>query len=236
MVCCKWLHRLLRIVIAEELCRVGVKRLVILGMNNEIGKSMSQSLVQNLANQSCGALVVKEEYFDPGRADFKQTLSETLVAEGADFYIAGLSANVATFLKQKSEMGISGQAYSFRSAEDPSFLPATGALAEGLVYTYAFDPLGSGARVREFVETYKSLYGEDPDGFAAEGFEGLMVTVNALQQCGRNDACLRGVFQSWGRVDSVFGSMTFDENGDVTYPFFLKIVKNGKFVRLEETR
>jgi branched-chain amino acid transport system substrate-binding protein len=203
-------------------------------MNNEIGKSMVKSLSQNLDNLACGVNIVSEEYFDPANADFKPLLGKLPKSENPDFYIAGLSANLANFLKQKSEMGTSGQVYGFRTVEDPSFLPATGALAEGLVYTYAFDPLGSGAGVREFVNAYKSLYGEDPDGFAAEGFEGLMVTVNALQQCGRNDACLQSVFQSWGKVDSVFGPMSFDENGDVAYPFFLKTVKNGKFARLEE--
>ena len=31
-------------------------------------------------------------------------------------------------------------------------------------------------------------------------------------------------------LSTVFGPLSFDENGDVMYPFMIKEVKNGKFV------
>lgn len=221
-------------VMAVKLCGLDDSSLVILAMNNEIGKSVADSLRQNLADLDCGVQVVGTELFDPVSADFRQVLGKYKNQANSNYYIAGLSANVATLLKQKSELDVSGSVFSFRTVEDPSFLPAAGGLAEGLVYTYAFDPNGTGEEVQEFVSTYESLFGEQPDMFAAEGYEGLMLAVRALRQCGKDVACLKTVFQAWGQVDSVFGKLSFDENGDVTYPFFLKTVRGGQFVRLEE--
>jgi len=72
-----------------------------------------------------------------------------------------------------------------------------------------------------------------PDAYAAEGYEGFRVLAEAFGECGKNMQCAKNYLQGLKNFSSVFGSMGFDGNGDVNYGFFLKTVKDGKFVPCE---
>ena len=53
--------------------------------------------------------------------------------------------------------------------------------------------------------------------------------------CRRSDCyeCVQNYLTNLRDYDSVLGKLSFDENGDVYYDFFVKTVRNGEFVRLD---
>lgn len=209
----------------------GYKRVATLAMNNEFGKSMVASLKSELGAQAAPAVVGMEEYFPVESGEFRSVLAKIKQAQTDVLYVVGLTGPVVNILKQAKEIELAVPVMSFRTAEDPALVAGAGVLAEGLVYTYAFDPAGQNNEHEQFVDVYKNMYGTEPDGYAAEGYEGLRVAVELLRACGTEQSCIKRTFTGWKDVPSVFGPLNFDANGDVTYQYFLKTVKDGKFVR-----
>jgi branched-chain amino acid transport system substrate-binding protein len=146
----------------------------------------------------------------------------------------GTAAHISNILKQADELGIKAQFLGFRATEDPVLIKNAGALAEGFIYTYAFDANDDSPEVRNFAEAFRSKYSTIPDGYAAEGYEGMMLVAASFDKCGKDYDCIQSYLSGLKNYRSIFGNLSFDRNGDVTYPFFLKTVKGGKFVKANE--
>lgn len=74
----------------------------------------------------------------------------------------------------------------------------------------------------------------DLDSYCATVYDGIQLLAAALLECGDQDtACLRDFLygtQNWeGRY---YGTISFDENGDIPGSFYFSQIRNGKAVRL----
>lgn len=78
----------------------------------------------------------------------------------------------------------------------------------------------------------REKYGNNPDGYAADGYEGFKLLALAFINYGKDNTCMKSWLENLKDYKSVFGDIKFDTNGDVFYNFFLKTVKDGKFVKL----
>ena len=63
----------------------------------------------------------------------------------------------------------------------------------------------------------------------------LDLIVKAVNECKKIDTnCMKNKLSEVKDYPGALGILTFDKNGDVYYPYFLKTVKNGQFVKYEE--
>lgn len=206
------------------------ENLSILYMNNDIGLSIAGSLKAMLKKINSPIVIVEEESFSLDNTDFRTQLLK-IKEKGADVvFVPALASHISLMLRQSKENNITVQFVGFRSTEDPQLLKNAGELAEGVIYSYGFDTSGS-EEANRFSASYEARYGENPDGYAAEGYEGLRLTVLALASCNKNIECAKSYLHNLKDYNSVFGNLSFDENGDVYYKFFLKTIRNGTFVR-----
>jgi len=53
----------------------------------------------------------------------------------------------------------------------------------------------------------------------------------AFAECGKDYECIKDYLTNLKNYNSVFGKLSFDNNGDVYYDFFYKTVKDGQFVK-----
>jgi len=127
-------------------------------------------------------------------------------------------------------MNIPAQFIGFRGAEDPILLQS-GNFTEGFLYSYAFDPYSNNSKVKELVDPYKKKYNQEPNGYTAEGYEAFKITALGFIKCKKDYNCIKNYIENLKDYNSVFGPLSFDSNGDVSYDFFIKTVKEGKFVR-----
>lgn len=208
----------------------GFKRIGILFMNNEIGVSLDKSL-KKLLDQS---LVVLDEGFLVEATDFRTQIAKLKKLNADAVYVAGTTAHLSVILKQSKDANIKTQFLGFRTVEDPSLIKNSGDLANGVIYTYGFDIESDNKEVIEFTNAYKNKFNTLPNGLAAEGYEAYRLVAGSFVKCGKDYECIQSFLQAQKNYKSVFGSLSFDENGDVSYPFFLKIVKSGQFVKLEQ--
>ncbi len=215
---------------AEFVKEKDFKRLGIIYLNNDFGVGFKESLKKELIKNKAGTKIVAEEGILLTDADFKTQLSKIKESKADVIFMVGVASQYSIILKQAKEMGIKAQFISMRSAEDPVLLKTAGDAAEGLVYTYPFDANSEDSEIREFTSAFIKKYNETPDAYAAEGYEGFKLTALAFEKCGKDNVCVRSYLEDLNNYESIFGSLKFDENGDVYYDYFLKTVKDGKFV------
>lgn len=126
----------------------------------------------------------------------------------------------------------SSAAFLAVSAEDPEFLAAAGAAAEGARVTGATRP----ARDPGFVEAYRQKYGDAPDGNAVDGYDAARLLIAAWQTAhGRNPSVTRSaVAEALPGVVAIGsgGSMHLDA-GLILQPVECQayVVRDGRFVR-----
>lgn len=207
------------------------KRVAFLSMKNEVGDSIVSSVIKRLS--ASGIEIVAKESFLLDTSDFRSVLSKIKSSKSDAIYTVGTAGHLVSILKEAKDQKINTQFLGFRSSEDPTLLKA-GSSAEGFIYTYGFDPGDNSEAVNNFTDRYKAKYNELPDGYAAEGYEGMKLVMISFGKCGKDYACIEKYLENTKNYDSIFGPMSFDENGDVSYKFFLKTVKDAKFVRYSE--
>lgn len=217
--------------VADYILDKGYVNVAILYMNNEIGKSMEEEVARTLEEE--GLNLVFNEAFAFESSDFKTELIKIKQTDAEVIFAPGLASHTALILKQAKEINLNMPVVGFRGAEDPVLLEQA-EIAEGFVYTYAFDSSSDNPTVRKFVDAYEDKYNEAPTGYSAEGYEGFKITALAFIECGKDNVCIQNYLENLQDYDSVFGKLSFDDSGDVYYEYFPKTVKDGKFVRLED--
>ncbi len=217
--------------LAQHLTKLGV-----MYMNNEIGVSLNDAL--NKITEGSSVKIVSSEGYPADATDFRTILLKMKSAGVDSLYLASLAPHSAIILKQADELGLKVPMVSYRAAEDPVFIKNAGALAERLVYTNAYDSNSNSPENIEFSKRYMEKYNEEPNGYAAEAYEATRLIADTYSKCGDTTLDMKAVecsksflFGIKGR-STLFGPLSFDRNGDVSYQFFMKTVRGGKFVKL----
>lgn len=220
--------------LAQLVLRLQAKRVAVLYSNNEVGVSVSKAFKGLITNLKPSPELVADEAFAVDAADYRTHLTKIKNAKPDLVFIVGLAKHVGTSLKQSQEIGLQTKFISFRGAEDPELVVIAGPAAEGLIYTYGFDESSNHAETQAFVKKYTDKYGEVPNGYSAEGYAAMRVVGEALIKCNTDTACQQQYLFGLQSYPSIFGPLSFDRNGDVFYEFYLKTVKDGKFVKLDD--
>lgn len=112
------------------------------------------------------------------------------------------------------------------------------ALAEGVMLLTPFSADAEDERTQNFVKTYQDQFGDTPNQFAADAYDGVYIVKAALEAAGCTgdmsaaDICeaLVGVMPSIS-VDGLTGAgMTWDASGAVSKAPMAVIIENGTYV------
>ena len=112
------------------------------------------------------------------------------------------------------------------------------ALAEGVMLLTPFSADAKDERTQKFVAAYKATYGEIPNQFAADAYDGVYIVKAALEAAGCNDdmsseelcEALVGVMTKIS-VDGLTGQgMTWAASGEVSKAPMAVVIENGVYV------
>ncbi len=118
-------------------------------------------------------------------------------------------------------------------------------LAEGVLLLTPFSADAEDERTQKFVATYKELYNEIPNQFAADAYDGMYALYQAAKVAGItsdtpfDEACdkLIAVFTSSDFVvEGITGTMTWDANGQVSKTPKAVVIQNGVYVGFENAQ
>ena len=114
-------------------------------------------------------------------------------------------------------------------------------LAEGVMLLTPFSADAQDEKTVNFVKTYKDLYGEVPNQFAADAYDGVYALVEAAMQAGVQtgdsaedicDAMIAAMQQI--TYEGVTGVMTWDATGAVSKTPTAVVIENGVYVGFDK--
>ena len=110
-------------------------------------------------------------------------------------------------------------------------------LAEGVLLLTPFSADAQDEKTKNFVATYQAQYGEIPNQFAADAYDGVYALVAAAEKAGvQNGATYADICDAMIAamqeitVEGVTGTMTWSANGEVTKTPTAVIIQNGAYV------
>jgi branched-chain amino acid transport system substrate-binding protein len=226
----------------------GIKSIYIVNDQEVYGKGIADSVEQ--AATAAGIKVIANEGFDPKAADYKALMTKISTSnDGAApdaLYIGSIIDNNAAQVV-KDKVAIMGDNETVKVVGPDGIF--TGALvegagdaAEGVFATtpgLALKDIGDAGK--KFYSDYAAKFGETKEPYAILGYDTMGAALKAI-----NDACAAGADPADNKAfraavtkatfaikdyQGALGTWSFDENGDITLPYFLVgQVQKGAFV------
>lgn len=179
-----------------------------------------------------GRVPVLEVKFERGDKDFSPQLRMLQNAHVDGVVIWGEAPDAALILKQMRAMGMRQPVFGPSRMCYPQIIELAGSAAEGLITTAAIDPSRSDAKWEQFRKEYHAKYSEEPDAYAAYGYDGINVLIDAVAKAGLNRGKIMDVLRDYQEHEYVgaAGRAQFDHTLNNIAPLAMARVEGGKFV------
>jgi branched-chain amino acid transport system substrate-binding protein len=207
---------------------MGSKKVGVMVLNNDYGVDNIEKFSK--AYSALGGQIGVTEKFNSTDKDFRTSLLKIKADKPEAVYIIGVRNLVGTIIKQAAELGLSVKFFSTSAMEGKSFLDTAGVFGEGIVYPYPFDENSPFPTQKEYQEKYLAKFGSRSEQNAANSYDALMLINYCLNKVGDSSEGVKNCLYKVKDFPGATGSLTFDQNGDVSKSFILKTVKNGQFV------
>lgn len=205
--------------------------------NDDYGRGLKDAIVAKAAE--IGLEIVGEEAYNRERTQDFKTIATTLQGKAPQTVIVSGLYNEAALLAKsiRNDLGWTDvQLLGSDGVCNPDYVKTGGAGVEGaLVITPFYFSADASPEAKAFGEAFRKKYGEDPDTWAALGFDALNMTLDGVAAAGDDRVKLKDWFTSRDSkatgVDGVTGMTYFDEHGDCpSKPAQVVVVRNGAFV------
>ncbi len=206
---------------------LGKQKIAIMYDNSDYGRGLADAY--DAAVKAAGGTIVGKEQYATGDTDFKAQLTK-LKGAGPDLlFLSGYYPEGSKIAQQARELGMEVQMLGSDGYASDELPKLGGAAVEGMLVSTFFDYSSDDAAVQKFVEAYKAANdGANPDWFAANAYDVLMLAATAAENAGSNDrTAINDALGTIGTYEGISGSITFDENGDVIKPLTIVIVQDG---------
>ncbi|MEM7353843.1 MAG: ABC transporter substrate-binding protein [Acidobacteriota bacterium] len=192
-----------------------IKTVAVVAEEQSYAEGTQQAFSDAFTNQ--GGEVVETIELPPNTTDLEGLMSRVVTLAPDAVYLAGYETGISSMITQLRQLGFEGRILTTHAFATASAIASVGDAAAGVVLTKTvFEPDSDQAHVQKFVNAYREKYGEDPDLFAAEGYDAMHVLAVALEERHTlaNDLP-RGLRDAVKEYPGVTGSIQFDENNEV---------------------
>lgn len=208
---------------------LGLGKFAILYTNNDYGVSLKDSFEAKA--RELAEVVVIESFMDNDES-FKPQLTKIKQSEPDCLYIGGYYTEAAKIAQQAKEVGLDVQILGADGLCNVAFIDIGGEAVEGTLATSGFYPDDPTEAVQNFVVAYKDKYGEEPDMFAAQGYDAARIVINAIKTKGTTPEQIREGIAATRDFPGITGKTSIDEEGDTIKDVLILKVEGGKFVRV----
>nr|WP_320132518.1 ABC transporter substrate-binding protein [uncultured Holophaga sp.] len=115
-------------------------------------------------------------------------------------------------------------------AQTSTLIQSGGRAVEGLQLEQSFAPDRATPRYGAFAEAYEVRFGQPPSFGAAFGFEAAQVLLAALVRTGGRREGLKEALLATRDFPGLLDTFSLDRFGDVSRPFYLSEIREGRFV------
>ena len=159
--------------------------------------------------EAAGGQVVMEEAFLAKDQDFKAALTKIQTANADVIFVPAYYEEVGKIVKQARELGIESAILGTDGWDDSKVVDIAGkdALNNTFFCTHYF---AGDAEVQDFINAYKKAYNEDPNVFAALGYDAGKMLIDAIQRDGTDSEKIRANIETIKDLKVGTGVITMD--------------------------
>ena len=214
---------------------LNMHRISIIYINNDVGVGFYPVFQKRFESQ--GGKIIDIESFEQGATDMRTQLLKLKKGKPDAIYLIGHVEESGYVLKQARELGIKCQFLGHLALEGPDLFKIAGNAANGVIYTATgYDPESNDVKVKEFEKKYQAKFHKEGDVFAATAYDAVYIMKLAIEKVGYNSESIKNELYKIKYFLGVTGSTSFDKNGDVEKPVLVKIIKDQKFVIVEDLK
>ena len=208
--------------------KVGSK-VAILHDKTAYGKGLADEFKKELNN--LGVTEVMYEAITAGDKDFTALITKMKEAGVDLIYLGGYHTEAGLITRQSREQGFEAKLMSGDALVDKQYWEITGPTGEGTMMTFAPDPRKK-ATAADVVAEFKAA-GYDPEGYTLYTYAAIQAFADAANKAGSTDPEAVAKALREGGYETVLGSLSFDEKGDVKNPEDVMYVwKDGQYGEL----
>lgn len=201
----------------------------ILYKNDDYGANLAGSFREDVKKHNTP--IVFDEAYDSQQKDFRNVLSRLQSTKPAVVFFPGNYQDNALILKQAREAGISVPFVGGDGAFSEELIKIAGDAAGNSYFTMMGIPKSK--TVEEFVAKYTAKYGkQEPNVFVYYAYDALMMVADAIKAGGYTADGIKTALYSLHH-NGLTGETHFDSLGEVSKPYSIYTVRNGKFDLLD---
>jgi branched-chain amino acid transport system substrate-binding protein len=178
--------------------------------------------------------IAAEASFNTGDREFGAQITKVLAANPDALVISSLYQEAALFMVQARKAGFKGPFIGGNGFNSPKLIEVAQDAAEGAVVGSPWYGGRDDAQVKQFVADYKAKVGSEPDQFAAQAYDGLMLIAQALKKGGDDRTKVRDALAAIKDYVGITGKFAFDDQRNPVMDPFILEVKGGKYVELKK--
>jgi len=206
------------------------KKVVIFYETNDYSIGLKDAFIKEAKKR--GLKILGTEAYTQDDTDFKPILTKYRALKPDVIFIPGYAPQGTLIISQARELGIKSKFMGADGLDDKIMLQNPD--AEGLMITTPFIPDKAGKEAQKFIKEYKAKFKSDPNWFAANTYDAVMLAAEAIKHVGKNREKIRDYLASINSPEKAFKGVTgatyFDKYGDCQKPAYIKVIKNGKWV------
>ncbi len=184
--------------------------------------------------KDAGLTTSMDEKYSSNASDFNSLLSQLKSNNSDAVLVAGHETEILNFIRQAKSLAVAPKMYSFTvGVPSADFRKALGKDANYAFGMTAWLPTADKkdkwfGDAAQFAEAYKAKYGYEPDYHAASGAADVEAVAQAIMDAGGTDhAKVRDALAKL-KLDSLYGTVAFGDNGQIDLPQTVIQVQDGK--------
>ncbi len=192
---------------------LGAKKVAVLYDNTS---DYSSGIAENFKEKAAeyGMEILAYEACVAGSGDFKSQLTNIAATKPETLFVPMYYSDVSLIVQQAHEVGIECVLLGVDGWDGVLGVIEDASLLEGYYFcnNYAADEATD--TLVAFVEQFEAEYKEVPNSFAALGYDGIAVILNAIEAAGSTDWAAVAAEMAKGTMVGVTGTLTYEGPGD----------------------
>jgi branched-chain amino acid transport system substrate-binding protein len=156
---------------------LNAKKVAVIDDGSEYGKGIADIVRSTL--KSDNVTVTDSESIDPNGTDFSSTVNNIKATPPDAVFYGGYYAAAGILAKQLKDASVNATFMGPDGVEDPKFVSAAGAAAEGAILLAPGTPADK--LPSSFASAYKALNGADPGLYSVEAYDATNAILNGIK-------------------------------------------------------
>ncbi len=208
---------------------LGKKRVVIITLQNDFGKSLAAGFKSKAADY--GIQILNEYEYSMKDRQFGSIIAKVRDDKPDAIYASGYYFTAGPLVSQLRAAGVTVPIIGQEGYDSQKFIEIAGDAAEGVIITTSLDRDSDVPETRDFILAFEQKAGFKADMVAASAHTAVMVAADALKRAGSTDpqALQKAIAATNLKVST--GTIAFNELGEVVKAVQNQVVRDGNWHR-----